>query len=191
MQTQILANAASSAATALNAEEASFTKAELTLNQSMLSNLSALQEKSEGRVALNITGNIDEWAGSKDDLILQDGDSLLVPKKPQEVLIIGEVYSPGAQVFLPDMSVKDYIERTGGATRYADSDQIFVVQANGFAYGSDSPNVGDIEKAKLKAGDAIFVPQKLERYATTRTTKDIIDILFKTAVVIATITILF
>jgi protein involved in polysaccharide export with SLBB domain len=191
MQTQILANAASSAATAVNTEEASFSKAELTLNQSLLNNLSALQEKSEGRVAINITGNIDEWAGSKDDLILQDGDSLLIPKKPQEVLIIGEVYSPGAQVFLPDMSVKDYIERTGGATKYADRDQIFIVQANGFAYGADTPNVGNIEKAKLKAGDAIFVPQKTERYATTRTTKDIIDILFKTAVIIATITILF
>ncbi len=191
MQTQILANAASSAATAVNTEEAQFTKAELGLNQSLLNNLSAMQEKSEGRVAINITENIDEWAGSKDDLILQDGDSLLIPKKPQEVLIIGEVYSPGAQVFLPDMTVKNYIERTGGATKYADRDQIFVVQANGFAYGADSPNVGDIEKAKLKAGDAIFVPQKLERYATTRTTKDIIDILFKTAVVIATITILF
>ncbi len=191
MQTQILANAASSAATAVNTEEAQFTKAELGLNQSLLNNLSAMQEKSEGRVAINITENIDEWAGSKDDLILQDGDSLLIPKKPQEVLIIGEVYSPGAQVFLPDMSVKDYIERTGGATKYADRDQIFVVQANGFAYGADSPNVGNIEKAKLRAGDAIFVPQKTERYATTRTTKDIIDILFKTAVVIATITILF
>lgn len=191
MQTQILANAASSAATALNAEEAQFTKAELGLNQSLLNSLGAMQEKSEGRVAIDITGNIDEWAGSKDDLILQDGDSLFMPKRPQEVLVIGEVYTPGAQVFLPEMTVKDYIERTGGATRYADDDHIFVVQANGFAYGADSPNVGKIEKAKLKAGDAVFVPQKTERYAATRTTKDIIDILFKTAVVIATITILF
>ncbi len=191
MQTQILANAASSAATAVNTEEAQFTKAELTLNQSLINNLSAMQEKSEGRVAINITDGIDEWAGSKDDLILQDEDSFLAPKKPQEVLVIGEVYSPGAQVFLPDKSVKDYIERTGGMTRYADSDEIFVIQANGFAYGADSPHVGNIEKAKLRAGDAIFVPQKTERYATTRTTKDIVDILFKTAVVIATIVILF
>lgn len=191
MQTQMLMIAAGSVATAVSTEEASSAKGELSINQSLLENLKALQAQNEGRVAINITEKIDEWAGFKDDLVLQDGDSLLIPKRPQEVLIIGEVYSPGAQVFLPELSVKDYLDRSGGTTKYADSDHVFVVQANGFAFGADSPNVGNIEKAKLKAGDAIFVPQKMERYATMRTTKDLIDILFKTAVVIATITILF
>ena len=35
------------------------------------------------------------------------------------------------------------------------------------------------------------MPQKVERYAGMRFTKDIIDILFKTAVVLATITVIF
>jgi protein involved in polysaccharide export with SLBB domain len=191
MQSQVLTTAAGSAATAISTEEASFAKAELALNQSLLNNLKTMQEQAEGRVAVNITGNIDEWAGSKEDLILQDGDSLFIPKKPQEVMVIGEVYSPGAQIHTPESSVKDYLERTGGFTKNADFDQVFVVQANGFAYGADSPNVGDIEKAKLQPGDSIFVPQKLERYAAMRTTRDIVDIMFKTAVIIATITILF
>ncbi len=190
MQSQMLITAAGSAATAISAEEASFSKAELALNQSLLNNLKTMQEQAEGRVAVNITGNIEEWAGSKDDLILQDGDSLFIPKKPQEVMVVGEVYSPGAQIFQVEMTVKGYLERTGGFTKNADLDGVFVVQANGFAYGAESPNIGNIEKAKLQPGDAIFVPQKLERYATMRNTRDIVDILFKTAVVIATITIL-
>ena len=83
------------------------------MNQELLNNLKTVQENLEGRVAITITENIDEWAGSKDDLLLQDGDSLSIPKRPQEVLVLGEVYSPGAQIYLTDMTVKDYIERTG------------------------------------------------------------------------------
>ena len=142
-------------------------------------------------MAINITATVDEWAGSKDDLLLQDGDSLYIPKRPQEVLVMGEIYSPGAQIFVPGMTVKDYIKSSGGPTKYADEDQVFVVKANGYAFGAESPNGENIEDVKLQAGDAVFVPQKVERYAGMRFTKDVVDILFKTAVVIATITILF
>jgi polysaccharide biosynthesis/export protein len=191
MQTQMLMLAAGNAATAVSPEEAAAAKMELGINQGLIENVKTILSSNDGRIALAITEKIDDWAGSKDDLVLQDGDTLFIPKKPQEVLVVGEIYSPGAQIFLPEMTVKDYIGRSGGATKYADKDQVFVVQANGYAYGTDSPGVGNIESVKVKAGDVVFVPQKLERYATMRTTKDIIDILFKTAVVIATITILF
>ncbi len=191
MQSQILQSAAGSSATALSTEEAAFAKTEMIMNQNLLNSLKTLQEQAEGRVAINITQNIDEWAASKEDLILQDGDSLTVPKQPQEVMVLGEVHSPGAQVFLPGLKVKDSIEHTGGFTRYADDSQVYVVQANGYAFSSDSPSIGNVENVKLSAGDTVFVPQKVERHAVMRNTKDIVDILFKTAVVIATITILF
>ena len=191
MQKQMLMIAAGSAASTVNTEESVAVKTELTINQSLLESLKAMQAQNEGRVAINITANVDQWAGSTEDIVLQDGDSLFIPKRPQEVLVVGEVYSPGAQIFAPEMSVQDYLDRSGGATKYADADMTFVMQANGYAYGADSPAVGDVAKSKLQAGDAVFVPQKMERYYTMRTTKDIVDILFKTAVVIATITILF
>lgn len=190
-QSEIIQTAAARTATALSAEEAQFARAEQGLGQSLLGNLKAMQELSEGRVAISITGNIDEWAGSKQDLLLQDGDSLMVPKRPQEVLVLGEVFTPGAQIHQPGMSVGDYLGRTGGVTKNADEDMIFIVQADGYAFGSDSPSVDSIEKIELKAGDSIIVPQKTERYAAMRNTKDIVDILFKTAVVIATIMVLF
>ncbi|HUI44626.1 MAG TPA: SLBB domain-containing protein [Nitrospirota bacterium] len=191
MQQQMLITAVGSSAKAVSAEESNISKSELALNQSLLSNLKTMLEQNQGRVAINITANIDEWAGSKEDLLLQDGDSLDIPKKPQEIMILGEVYTPGAQIYLPGMTVKDYLERTGGFTKNADSKEVFIVQANGFAYGEESPSVGNIENVKLQAGDAIFVPQKIERYATLRTLGDIIDVLFKTAVIFATIHILF
>jgi polysaccharide biosynthesis/export protein len=191
MQSQILQTSARGTATAMSTEEAGLQRAELALNQSVLESLKAMQEQFEGRVAINITEDVNQWAASKDDLLLQDGDSLHIPKRPQEVLVMGEVHSPGAQIFLPGLTVKDYVEHTGGLTRNAEEDQIFVVKANGFAFSKESPSVGSMDKATLNAGDAVFVPQKVERYAGMRLTKDIVDILFKTAVVIATITILF
>ena len=191
MQSQIFQSAAAGTATAVSGEEAAFAKGELALNQSLLQNIKAMQEQSEGRVAINITENIDEWAGTREDLLLKDGDSITIPKRPQEVTIMGEVHSPGAFVSLPGMTAKQYIDQTGGYTNYAEQDQVFVLQANGIAISGDSPSVGNIENMELRAGDTIFVPQKVERYATMRFTKDIVDILFKTAVVIATITILF
>lgn len=190
MQAQVLQSAAQGAATAISTEEAGYARAELALNRDLLSNLKVMQEQQEGRVALNMTANVDEWAGSREDLLLQDGDSLQVPKRAQEVLVLGEIYGPGARVFEQGMTVKDYIERSGGFTKNSEKGQVFVVQANGFAFGADSPK-GHIEDVKLLAGDAVFVPQKVERHAAMRLTKDIVDILFKTAVVIATITILF
>ena len=191
MQTQMLSIAAGSVATAVTAEESAAAKGELAINQGLLENLKTLQEQNDGRVAINITDKIEDWAGSKEDLILQDGDALLIPKQPQEVLIIGQVHSPGAQIYEPGLTVRDYVERTGGVTNNAELGEMFVVQANGYAYGTDSPKVGNINKATLKAGDTIFVPQKTEHYAAMRATKDIIDILFKTAIIVATIHLLF
>ncbi len=191
MQGQVLQTAAGSAVQAISPEEAAASKVELGLNQSLLENLKSMKEQYEGRVAINITDNIDEWAGTKDDLLLKNGDSVFFPKRPQEVLVMGEVHSPSAQVFVPGLKLKNYINLTGGYTNLAEEDQVYVLQANGFAYSGDSPSVGKIENVKLNAGDTVFVPQKMERNAGLRFFKDIIDIMFKTAVVLATINVLF
>jgi protein involved in polysaccharide export with SLBB domain len=191
MQQQIGQQAATGAATAISAEEAAFTKTEFSMNQSLLASMKALQEQFEGRVSINITADIGSWAGTKNDLLLQDGDSILVPKKPQEVMVLGEVHSPGAHIHLPGLTVSDYINQSGGKTDYANEDQLYVLQANGMAISSQSPGVGNVLKKSLEPGDTVFMPQQVERYAAMRTTKDIVDIMFKTAVIIATITILF
>ena len=191
MQSQLLQNAASGSAQAITLEDAAATKAEMTINQSIMENLKGLKEQYEGRVAINITDSLDQWTGTADDLLLKNGDSLFIPKRPQEVMVAGEVHSPSAQVLLPGMTVRDVIYRSGGYAKYAEKDDVYVLQANGTAVSGDSPSVGNIEKKELRAGDTVFVPQKLDHNAWMRLTKDVVDIMFKTAVIIATITILF
>jgi protein involved in polysaccharide export with SLBB domain len=104
---------------------------------------------------------------------------------------MGEIHSPSAQVYLPGLTVKDFINQSGGYTKYAEQDQVYVLQANGSAVSSGSPSIGNIENKELKAGDTVFVPQVIERNAGVRLFKDVVDILFKTAVVFATIHLLF
>nr|MDA8422965.1 hypothetical protein [Nitrospiraceae bacterium] len=87
------------------------------------------------------------------------------------------------------MTVKDYIALTGGFTKYSNKDDIFVLQANGFAVSNESSH-GSVEKMKLRPGDAVMVPQEVERHAAMRNFKDVIDILFKTAVIVATLAVL-
>ena len=72
---------------------------------------------------------MDEWTGSADDLLLKNGDSVSIPKKPQEILVMGEVHSPSAQVLLPGMTVRDVIYRSGGYAKYAEKDDVYVLQA--------------------------------------------------------------
>ena len=189
MQERLLQSAAEKQAAAISTEEAGIQKAQAAVTQQLVANLKAQQDLAQGRVALNITTDIDSWAGTKEDPLLQDGDTLTVPKAPQEVSVIGEVYNPGAVTYMDGMSVKDYIALTGGFTKYSNKDDLFVLQANGFAVSNESSH-GDLEKLKLKPGDAIMVPQEVERHAAMRNFKDVIDILFKTAVIVATLAVL-
>jgi protein involved in polysaccharide export with SLBB domain len=190
-QAQIARTASAKTASALSPEEQTAAKVEMTLSQSLIDSLKAMQEQTEGRVVISITENIDQWAGSKYDLPLQDGDTIIIPKRPQDVRILGEVHSPGAQIHLADMSVRDYLDRSGGLTKNADHGEIFVVQADGYSFSTDSPLVGNFEKMKLKAGDTIVVPENVDRGAVLRTAKDVLDMLFKTAVIAATLKFLF
>jgi protein involved in polysaccharide export with SLBB domain len=190
-QGQIARVAATKTSSAISPEEQSAAKAEMTMSQSLLDSIRTLQEQSDGRVVISVSENIDAWAGSKYDVLLQDGDTLVIPKRPQDVRILGEVHSAGAQIFLPDMTIKDYLDHSGGVTKNADKGEIFVVQADGYSYSSDSPSVSSFDKMKLHAGDTIIVPENVDRGEGLRTAKDILDMLFKTAVIAATLKFLF
>ena len=55
--------------------------------------------------------------GGPDDVVVRDGDKLLVPKKTQEITILGEVQSPTSHVFQAGLTRDDYIAKSGGTTQ--------------------------------------------------------------------------
>ena len=70
-------------------------------------------------------------AGLVEDVIIKNGDRLLVPKFSQEVTVIGEVRRPTSYLFDPEFSQADYIEQSGGFKDRANKGGIYIVKAGG------------------------------------------------------------
>jgi protein involved in polysaccharide export with SLBB domain len=67
------------------------------------------------------------------DPVLEPGDAIFMPKHPISITITGQVLNPGTLAYMPNISVKQYINRAGGYTQAADSKRIFVIFPNGSA----------------------------------------------------------
>src|SRR5258708_33815943 len=89
------------------------------------------QLKPVGRLVINIDRVMKGRAGMSDDVLVRDGDRLLIPKQTQEITILGEVQSPTSHVFEGGLTRDDYIAKSGGITQKADRKRIYVVRANG------------------------------------------------------------
>ncbi|MCD6501895.1 capsule biosynthesis GfcC family protein, partial [bacterium] len=93
----------------------------------------------------------------EDDIVLEDGDSIYIPKTPTGVNVLGMVASNGTIRWIRGKRLSYYIDRAGGLTRNADESGIRLVKANGKVLKA-SLRTSDIEP-----GDAIIVPQRLKK----------------------------
>ena len=97
--------------------------------------------------------------GVADDVLLENGDALVVPRYRQEVSIIGEVQQPSSYFYEGDLSVKDYIEQGGGLLDSADQRKIYIVKASGKVVLPKRSLLRFAGKsARIEAGDTIVVP---------------------------------
>jgi protein involved in polysaccharide export with SLBB domain len=69
----------------------------------------------------------------KSNLVLQEGDILVVPSRSVSVNVVGEVLNSSSHLHKEGLSVFDYINLSGGMTRGADKNRIFVILPNGNA----------------------------------------------------------
>ena len=65
------------------------------------------------------------------DTNLDDGDSIIIPSKTQQIYIYGEVNNPGTTRYMPGQSIQKYLEFSGGVLDSADNKNIYVVHPNG------------------------------------------------------------
>ena len=120
--------------------------------------IDVLESAITGRVAIDLEAILS--GDERYEVSLQNGDSLMVPKKVNYVAVVGDVYAPGNFTFLPDLTVQDYIELSGSTTRYADRKKAFVVKSDGRVV-RPSGNAwfsGGNAKDRLAEGDVIVVP---------------------------------
>ncbi len=100
-----------------------------------------------------------EMPGSKDDVYLQDGDELIVPRHYQTVKVSGEVLNPLSTYYTRGKGLKAYISETGGYGLLAKKGKVYVVYPNGAA--SNTKRFFFFKKyPKVKPGAEIVVPAK-------------------------------
>ena len=115
-----------------------------------------------GRVTVQISSHIKEWANTPRDITVRAGDVLVVPKRPSYVLVQGQVYGATAVAYRPGKSAKWYLQQAGGTTNMANKKATFVIRANGTVVGSHSSFwvSGDGLNVPLQPGDMVVVPEK-------------------------------
>ena len=116
-------------------------------------------EHAVGRLVINLPRIMREPSDSPYDVILRNGDQLIVPKFEQEVTVIGEVQNPTSHLYDPRLSRMDYINESGGFTSEADEKRVYVVRANGSVVAVR----GGIHwfsrgNTRIEPGDTIVVP---------------------------------
>ncbi len=74
---------------------------------------------------------LEVFKDSKFDLRLEDGDKLLIPKEPENVNVLGEVYNPTAFLFERGKRANFYLSRAGGPTANAEKGEMYIVRADG------------------------------------------------------------
>jgi protein involved in polysaccharide export with SLBB domain len=114
-----------------------------------------------GRISIRISGDMKRWKNTTDDIQLQSGDVLVIPKKPGFIMVTGEVFNPTAITIRPGKNAKWYLTQAGGMTPMANHGAIFVIRADGSVLGGNSGMfLGKPLSKTLQAGDTVVVPEK-------------------------------
>ncbi len=158
-----------------NAEEAAAQGSRGTATSRLIERLRAVRPT--GRVVLELTPESAELP----PLLVEDGDRLYLPAKPNTVGVFGSVFSVGSYLHAGQRSLGDYLQLAGGPTRGADRDSIFVIRANGTVI-SESQSAGWFTAGKLRGtpalpGDTLFVPEELNKTTFIQNVKDWTQIL--------------
>ena len=125
------------------------------------------------------------------DTVLESGDAIYVPKRPNFVLALGDVSNPGALQFINGKTAKDYLAETGGTQSTADRSRIFVVLPN----GTSQPLGGGRWKrsstgGSIPPGSTIIVPKNIDPLFTLDIARDITTIVGTLLTSVATVAIL-
>jgi protein involved in polysaccharide export with SLBB domain len=118
----------------------------------------SLKIKETEAVAINLE-KILANPGSEDDLVLEEGDILNVPKLLQTVRVRGDVIYPTTIKYEQGRRLRFYINGAGGFDRKANRKQTYVVYANGAVKRTKGGGVFRIYPA-VEPGAEVIIPNK-------------------------------
>ena len=119
----------------------------------------ALSETVDPENLGRLAGNFAPNSTASINTVLFDGDSLIIPKNPNTISVLGEVLNPIAFEYSKKTNVRSAINNAGGYLESADKNRVYVIKANGLVEKAGR-NIfaGNVA---LSPGDTIVVPRKL------------------------------
>ena len=113
----------------------------------------------------------------KQNIALEEGDTLIIPPMPDTIYLLGEIRSPGAYQYNVGNKIREYVALAGGPGQKAKLRHVKIIKEIG-----GKPKVITIdlkaillgnkqEEVELRPGDAIYIPQ-----ADIATWRDVIAI---------------
>jgi len=119
----------------------------------------ALSETIEPENLGRIAGDYSPNSFSAINTVLFDGDTIIVPKNPNTINVLGEVLNPIAFEYERKLSVREAIDKAGGYKEYAKRNAVYVIKANGLTEKVNR-NIF-VKNVKLEPGDSIVVPRRI------------------------------
>ncbi len=127
--------------------------------------INAVRVKEQDLVGIDMEAILSN-PGGPEDLIVQEGDIIQIPKQLQTVRMVGEVLRPTTARFVKSKGLKSYVSRAGGFTESARKSKTYVIYSNGDARRTYS-FLGMNFYPNLEPGAEIVVPKKPQRQQLT------------------------
>lgn len=127
-------------------------------------------------------------SGENDDILLKDGDMLVVPPFRQEISVVGEVQKVSSHIHNEIWTFDDYIAGSGGFTNRADTDRVYVVRADGSIFLPNQGSWLSHQQTLISAGDTIVVPLEADRIKTLTLWTSVSQIVYQLALGAAAVT---
>jgi len=128
----------------------------LSVGEGLLEQLES--SEAVGRLVMDLPQVMANEPGGKQDIVLKNGDRLLVPKQSQEVTVIGEVQNATSHRYVADLAREDYVSQSGGYTNQADENRTYVVRANGSVLAESGGAWFRRSTGDIRPGDTVVVP---------------------------------
>lgn len=161
------------AASRSNPDQAAAITAQTQAQETLVRQLEAA--RATGRVVLALKPT-DNSAAAVPPIVVEDGDSLIIPPKSQVVGVVGSVFDQSSFVYREGATVNYYLREAGNGNGNADTKHILLVRANGSVRSGSVSEYEwwskNIKSAVVLPGDTIVIPPKLKLGGFSRAFRD-------------------
>ncbi len=126
-------------------------------------------------IGINLLAAINN-PGGEEDLFLNEGDIIDIPRQPQTVKVTGEVLYPNTVKYNEGKSFKDFISEAGGFTANSARKRAYVLYSNGSVKRARSFLFARIYP-KIERGAEIIVPKNVRNTNTVQQVFQLVSVL--------------